>query len=89
MINMMPPPPTFRTPYRIVHGTSDRVTAYQRSVSFVAACKVDPDRLKDDQELVLFEGYEHVMLKVGVDERDDEMRMRVLKDLEQWVLERS
>ncbi|KIJ26934.1 hypothetical protein M422DRAFT_38001 [Sphaerobolus stellatus SS14] len=90
MLNLMPPPHTFRTPFRISHGTHDRVTSSKLSEAFVAACKADAKSLDEsrDQELVLFSKYEHIMLKVGVDEEDDEMRQRILKDMVEWLLKR-
>jgi len=87
----MPPPHTFITPFRIVHGTNDRVTSYKLSEAFVSACKTDEKIVGKprDQELVLFEDYEHIMLKVGVDGEDDEKRQKVLKDMEAWLETRA
>lgn len=41
-----------------------------------------------DAKCVIYEGYEHCMLKVGIDEADDEKRQRVLKDMKAWLEER-
>ncbi|KAF8578752.1 alpha/beta-hydrolase [Ramaria rubella] len=73
---------SFTTPFRIVHGSNDRATSYHHSVKFYEAAS------SQDKQLEIYDGYEHVMLKVGVDQKDDEQRQRVLKDLETWLLQR-
>ena len=73
---------SFTTPFRIIHGNHDRVTSHLHSVKFLEAAG------SRDKELEIYEGYEHVMMKVGVDEKDDEQRQRVLKDMETWFLQR-
>lgn len=78
----MPIAPSFTTPLRIVHGSHDRATDHQRSVEF--AEKV----ASKDKSYEVYEGYEHVMLKVGVDQKDDEKRERVLADMAKWLGER-
>lgn len=42
-----------------------------------------------DKEVGIYEGYEHVMTKVGVDQKDDEQRQRTLKDMGTWLLKRA
>ena len=73
---------SFTTPFRIIHGNHDRVTSHQHSVKFHEAAG------SQEKELEVYEGYEHVMLKVGVDEKDDEQRQRALMDMEAWLLKR-
>ncbi len=75
---------------RISHGAKDRATDHRRSVDFVAAVKAaakEHDR-PVDVECQIWDGYEHVMLKVGRDEEDDAKRQAVLADMEQWFSER-
>ena len=61
----------------------DRVTSHHHSVEFYEAAG------SKDKELKIYEGYEHVMLKVGIDQEDDEKRQRALLDLETWLLKRA
>ncbi len=78
---------------RLIHGTSDRAT------SPAATQRLFHRLPHEDKEFELYEGYEHgegcevapltaVMLKVGIDEADDEKRQRVLKDWTEWLLAR-
>jgi alpha-beta hydrolase superfamily lysophospholipase len=71
-------------PFRIVHGNRDRVTSYKQSVTFFGAAG------SQDKELIIYEGWEHVLLKVvgGGGDKDD-MRVRVLADLEDWLDKRA
>jgi acylglycerol lipase len=73
---------SFTTPFRIIHGDHDRATSHRHSIKFFEAAG------SQDKELEIYEGYEHVMTKVGVDEKDDEKRQRVLKDMGTWLLKR-
>lgn len=73
----------FNTPFRIIHGNHDRVTSHHYSVKFYEAAG------SQDKEVGIYEGYEHVMTKVGVDQKDDEQRQRTLKDMETWLLKRA
>ncbi|KAJ9100231.1 hypothetical protein QFC20_005508 [Naganishia adeliensis] len=69
-------------PIRIVHGDHDRATSHLATMSF-------SDRIASkDKELKIYEGYEHVMCKVGIDEDDDHKRQAVLKDWKSWLLKR-
>lgn len=77
-------------PLRIVHGSNDRATDHARSVEFVKAV-VDAGRAygcDPDASCEVYQGYEHVMMKVGIDAADDEKRQRVLRDLESWLAAR-
>jgi acylglycerol lipase len=77
-------------PLRIVHGSNDRTTDHSRSVEFVKAV-LDAGHAyghDPDASCQIYQGYEHVMLKVGIDEADDEKRQRVLRDLESWFAAR-
>lgn len=75
-----------KVPLRIVHGSNDRVTDHTRSIEFVDAV-IDAGHVHD-VTCEIYEGYEHLMLKVGVDAQDDEKRQRVLRDMESWFVER-
>ncbi|ORY27166.1 lysophospholipase [Naematelia encephala] len=69
-------------PIRLVHGSADRATSHVGTLKLF-------DRLpNEDKEVEVFEGYEHVMLKVGRDEQDDQKRQRVLEDWRNWLLKR-
>lgn len=78
-------------PLRIVHGAKDRATDHTRSVEFVQAVK-NTGRAYDhvpDASCEIYEGYEHVMLKVGYDKEDDVKRQVVLRDMEGWFAARA
>nr|XP_031862767.1 uncharacterized protein CI109_001779 [Kwoniella shandongensis]KAA5529839.1 hypothetical protein CI109_001779 [Kwoniella shandongensis] len=69
-------------PIRLVHGNADRATSHLGTLRLF-------DRLPNpDKEIEIYDGYEHVMLKVGSDEADDEKRQRVLADWKSWLLQR-
>ncbi|WVQ98766.1 hypothetical protein IAU59_005897 [Kwoniella sp. CBS 9459] len=69
-------------PIRLVHGNKDRATSHLGTLRIF-------DRLpNEDKEIEIYDGYEHVMLKVGIDEADDEKRQRVLADWRSWLLQR-
>ncbi|WRT67175.1 uncharacterized protein IL334_004141 [Kwoniella shivajii] len=69
-------------PIRLVHGNKDRATTHIGTLKLF-------DRLpNEDKEIEIFDGYEHVMLKVGIDAKDDEKRQRVLADWRSWLLQR-
>jgi acylglycerol lipase len=82
--------PSLSVPLRIVHGSHDRATDHRRSVEFVqaiVAATAEHER-KPDVQCKIYEGYEHVMLKVGVDDADDAKRQAVLADMENWLSEK-
>jgi len=88
--SLLPSAARFNVPLRIVHGSKDRATDHSRSVEFVKAV-VDAGRAyghEPDATCQIYQNYEHVMLKVGIDTADDEKRQRVLKDLERWLVTR-
>ncbi|WVF72190.1 hypothetical protein IAT40_007002 [Kwoniella sp. CBS 6097] len=69
-------------PIRLVHGNKDRATSHLGTLRIF-------DRLpNEDKEIEIYDGYEHVMLKVGIDSADDEKRQRVLADWRSWLLQR-
>ncbi|ORX39914.1 Alpha/Beta hydrolase protein [Kockovaella imperatae] len=69
-------------PIRLVHGSSDRVTSPSGTLRLF-------ERLPhQDKQVEIFEGYEHIMLKVGIDEQDDAKRQRVLNDWRRWLIDR-
>ncbi|KAK8869772.1 hypothetical protein IAR55_000340 [Kwoniella newhampshirensis] len=69
-------------PIRLVHGNADRATSHLGTLRLF-------DRLPNpDKEIEIYDGYEHIMLKVGSDQADDEKRQRVLADWKSWLLQR-
>ncbi|WVQ70014.1 uncharacterized protein L199_008238 [Kwoniella botswanensis] len=69
-------------PIKLIHGNKDRATSHHGTIKLF-------DRLPNpDKQLQIFDDYEHVMLKVGIDQADDEKRQRVLADWRAWLLER-
>lgn len=89
--SLLPSASLLNVPIRIVHGSKDRVTDHGRSVEFINAVK-NAGRAYDhipDASVTIYQGYEHVMLKVGVDAQDDAKRQAVLRDLESWIAERA
>ncbi|WWC89994.1 uncharacterized protein L201_004924 [Kwoniella dendrophila CBS 6074] len=69
-------------PIRLIHGNKDRATSHLGTLRLF-------DRLpNEDKEIEIYDGYEHVMMKVGVDAADDEKRQRVLADWRTWLLQR-
>ena len=82
--------PSLSVPFRIVHGSHDRTTDHKRSVEFVQAIVTAAKAYEHvpDAQCKIYEGYEHVMLKVGIDEADDAKRQVILADMEVWLSER-
>ncbi|SCV71074.1 BQ2448_3836 [Microbotryum intermedium] len=68
-----------QVPFKVFHGTGDRVTSPSGSK------KLFEEAGSDDKELRLYEGYEHVLLRKGKDDKDDERRQRVLGDMLEWL----
>ncbi|WWC61076.1 uncharacterized protein I303_103654 [Kwoniella dejecticola CBS 10117] len=69
-------------PIRLIHGNKDRATSHLGTLKLF-------DRLPNaDKEIQIYDGYEHVMMKVGIDAADDEKRQRVLADWRNWLLQR-
>ncbi|KAM0750727.1 lysophospholipase [Meredithblackwellia eburnea MCA 4105] len=66
-------------PFALFHGTGDRVTSYKGSE------KLYKEASSTDKKLFLYEGYEHILVRVGKDEKDDYRRQRVLGDMLQWL----
>ncbi|KZT38508.1 alpha/beta-hydrolase [Sistotremastrum suecicum HHB10207 ss-3] len=75
--------PLFRTPLRILHGSNDRVTSPLSSQKFVKDCGT----AEGEKSIGVWEGYEHVMMRVGRRdvEGDDRGRERVLEDMVGWL----
>lgn len=69
-------------PIKLVHGTADRATSHHGTLRLFARLP------HEDKECQLYEGYEHVMLKEGIDKADDEKRQRVLADWRSWLVAR-
>lgn len=88
--SLLPSASKLSVPLFIAHGDKDRSTDHLRSVEFVEAVR-NAGRaygVRSDAECKIYEGYEHCMLKVGVDRKDDEKRQRVLEDMKVWLEER-
>jgi acylglycerol lipase len=88
--SLLPSAARLNVPLRVVHGSNDRATDHSRSIEFVKAVQ-DAGRAyghDPDASCEIYQGYEHVMLKVGSDAADDEKRQRVLRDSESWFAAR-
>lgn len=72
---------SFDLPFRVVHGTHDRLTSPKGSVALVENAK------STDKEYILYDDVEHIMLK-SVDDRRDEVTAKVLLDMEEWLVKR-
>ncbi|KAM0788819.1 hypothetical protein ACM66B_002905 [Microbotryomycetes sp. NB124-2] len=68
-----------KIPFIIFHGTGDRVTSFHGSE------KLYKEAASQDKELRLLEGYEHILLRQGKDEKDDERRQTVLNGMLEWL----
>ncbi|BGP15179.1 hypothetical protein JCM10213_008681 [Rhodosporidiobolus nylandii] len=68
-----------KIPFLLCHGTGDRVTSPSGSQLLLNRAE------SKDKELKLYEGFEHILLRKGRDEKDDERRMRVLGDVMEWL----
>ncbi|CAD6578558.1 MAG: hypothetical protein CYPHOPRED_000614 [Cyphobasidiales sp. Tagirdzhanova-0007] len=66
-------------PFKVFHGTGDRVTNHRGSQRLYEQAS------SQDKEIQLYDGQQHVLLKVGRDEEDDKKRQRVLKDMLDWL----
>ncbi|GAA96228.1 uncharacterized protein L969DRAFT_42167 [Mixia osmundae IAM 14324] len=66
-------------PFKVIHGTGDRVIGYKSSQSL-------HDRASSkDKSIKLFEGYEHMLLRKGHDTADDQRRQNVLREMLDWL----
>ncbi|OXG93101.1 lysophospholipase [Cryptococcus neoformans A2-102-5] len=82
MIELQDRAEEINVPIRLVHGNKDRATSHKGTLRLF-------DRLpNEDKEIEIYDGYEHVMLKLGVDAMDDEKRQRVLADWRSWLVQR-
>ncbi|GAA5892486.1 uncharacterized protein JCM6883_007375 [Sporobolomyces salmoneus] len=68
-----------KVPFLICHGTGDRVTSYQGSE------KLFREASSTDKEIKLFPDYQHILLRKGRDEKDDERRQNVLNEMLNWM----
>ncbi|KAI9638156.1 lysophospholipase [Dioszegia hungarica] len=69
-------------PIKIIHGSSDRATSHLGTLKLFGMLP------HEDKEIEIYEGYEHVMTKVGIDAADDAKRQRVLADWLSWMTKR-
>ncbi|KAL7416897.1 lysophospholipase [Mrakia frigida] len=74
--------PEITVPFKVIHGKQDRITSPEGSQEWFSRC------MSKDQTVELWDGYEHVMNKVGYDKEDDEPRQRVLNSWFDWVAAR-
>ncbi|KAJ9127780.1 hypothetical protein QFC24_000063 [Naganishia onofrii] len=75
-----------KTPIRLLHGDSDRTTSHKASMEYME--KVT----SADKSIKIYEGYQHVMVKVvdgQSEEADFAKNSAVLNDWKTWLLERS
>ncbi|KAF8338157.1 Alpha/Beta hydrolase protein [Cantharellus anzutake] len=77
-------------PLHISHGAKDRATDHKRSVEFIAAVRAAAKErdISVDVDCKTWDGYEHVMLKVGRDDEDDAKRQAVLAHMREWLSDR-
>ncbi|GAA6016053.1 hypothetical protein JCM10207_004426 [Rhodosporidiobolus poonsookiae] len=68
-----------RIPFLLCHGTADRVTSPSGSSLLHTRAE------STDKTLRLYEGFEHILLRKGRDEADDERRQRVLGEMRGWL----
>ncbi|KAK4055650.1 hypothetical protein OIV83_000196 [Microbotryomycetes sp. JL201] len=68
-----------KIPFCIFHGTGDRVTSYHGSE------KLFEQASSQDKDIKLYQGYEHILLREGKDEKDDERRQNVLNGMLEWL----
>ncbi|KAJ9125110.1 hypothetical protein QFC22_000063 [Naganishia vaughanmartiniae] len=75
-----------KTPIRLLHGDGDRTTSHKASMEYME--KVT----SADKSIKIYEGYQHVMVKVvdgESEEADFAKNSAVLNDWKTWLLERS
>ncbi|GAA5897178.1 hypothetical protein JCM6882_001810 [Rhodosporidiobolus microsporus] len=70
-----------KIPFLLCHGTGDRVTSPLGSQTLHSRASTPADK----KAIRLYEGYEHILLRKGRDEKDDERRQRVLGDMRGWL----
>ncbi|KAH9825068.1 Alpha/Beta hydrolase protein [Melampsora americana] len=66
-------------PFRVIHGDSDRVTSVNGSKKLFKLAK------SDDKELIICPRTEHIILRVGRDEVDDEKRQVMISEMIKWI----
>ncbi|KAG7530675.1 hypothetical protein FFLO_04901 [Filobasidium floriforme] len=72
-----------KLPIRMIHGDKDRATSHLATKAFY-------ERISSpEKEIKIYEGYEHVMTKVGIDEADDAKRQAVIEDWVGWMCKRA
>ncbi|KAK4057968.1 hypothetical protein OIO90_001187 [Microbotryomycetes sp. JL221] len=68
-----------KIPFIIFHGTGDRVTSYHGSEVLYEQA------MSQDKEIKLLDKYEHILLREGKDEQDDQRRQTVLNGMLDWL----
>ncbi|KAG0149610.1 hypothetical protein CROQUDRAFT_653436 [Cronartium quercuum f. sp. fusiforme G11] len=66
-------------PFRVMHGDCDRVTSVEGSKRFFQVAK------SVDKEIRVYSRTEHIMLRVGRDESDDQKRQEILSEMIDWI----
>ncbi|KAH9822528.1 Alpha/Beta hydrolase protein [Melampsora americana] len=66
-------------PFRVMHGDCDRVTSVNGSKKLFELAK------SDDKDIIICERTEHIMLRIGRDEVDDQKRQLIIKDMLKWI----
>lgn len=74
--------PRFSTPIKIIHGDHDRVTSHHQSLNFIANAG------STDKDCTIYEGLEHAMCRDGGNEKDEEVRLKINKERDEWYLAR-
>jgi len=68
-----------KLPFKVFHGTGDRATNFRGSQRLF-------DRASSkNKEIKLYPGEEHILLRVGQDEQDDQKRQGVIDDMLEWL----
>lgn len=64
-------------PFAVFHGTGDRVTSFSGAERLIELSSTSTQ----DKRIRLYEKYEHILLRTGKDQQDDQRRQNVLRDM--------
>ena len=66
-------------PFKVLHGTADDITSYKGSQ------RLFDEASTADKEIKLYDGEDHILLKVGRNEAEDAKRQAVINDMLDWL----
>ncbi|OAV85977.1 hypothetical protein PTTG_07117 [Puccinia triticina 1-1 BBBD Race 1] len=66
-------------PFQIMHGGSDRVTNPSGSITLFEQSRSTKKSIK------IYPFVEHIMMRIGRDEEDDQPRQKILDDIVEWI----